>query len=88
MRGEICTARCGSERPRRSASVVRRGLGSTLQRWDPKRGVRPARWRRRSEAARHRISMALAFGLVLSVRIVDRICGYLHREESRGVDLE
>src|SRR6187200_1138010 len=31
---------------------------------------------------------ALSFGLVLSVQILDRIRRYLHREKSRGVDLE
>ena len=30
---------------------------------------------------------ALSFGLVLSIRILDRIRGYLHCEKSRGVDL-
>src|SRR3954463_2345950 len=39
-------------------------------------------------AARHRIPMALSFDLVLSVPILDRVRGYLHREKGRGVDLE
>src|SRR4051794_37133363 len=39
-------------------------------------------------AARHRVPRALFFGLVLSVRILDRIRRYLHREKSRGVDPE
>jgi hypothetical protein len=60
--------------------------GSTLRRWDPKRGVRPARLAPAHEAGRRRKSTALTCGLVLSVRILDRIRGYLHCEKSRGVD--